>query len=724
MLAFKRPIIGFIIGVLLASVWPNLVLLLTSLLLLFTFFLARARAIFVLALLIGAIWVNYHWIHVNTHARPLEAGKTQDVSLGKIGFVSRQAHKLEFDFLPQDGSGKLKVSCYRCPFSIHHGQRWQLDLRIKPIHSFQNPGGFDYRRWMLAKGYSAQAYVDSKSKHNQLIANAPLDFLNQLSLMLTPEQFPILRALVFGDKNGLNGDDKRLIFSSGISHLFVVSGLHVGIVASMLGLLLYWIQRPLLLTGWSYGRIIAVLSGLGGAVLYGLVTGFQVPAIRAVLMLLCAGFMLYQTRFTHVIHYFVFALFMVMLIKPLAFMDMGGWLSFSIVFALILGFAGGSNLSWIHALLKAQWLAFGMGGLVLLGFNQALVPLSLVVNLVLIPLFTLLVMPAILLSVVWALLGNLTGLVWLEAGLEGLLSALHAFDGVINWWLPIFEGHRYLFMLALGICLLPSVLRLRLLAFVIMLVVLILPVNRPEYGGFELTVFDVGQGSAALIKTKSKTVLVDTGARFMNGSTLADFVIQPYLRQQKVTRLDMLHVTHNDNDHAGGLAVLAKQTDVIVDQAQCDPASWQYDGVTFTRFQAPSFNTGNNGSCLLKVTSAAGQSVLFPGDIETEAESELVAQQKVDLSANILIAPHHGSRSSSSHDFLDAVGGQFVIVSAGFLNHYGHPHEQILTRYAHRNMMVYTTAYDGAIQVAFPPRQEALVVSTYRPKFGFIEQYK
>jgi competence protein ComEC len=721
MLALKRPFIGFIIGILLASIWPDLVLLLSSLLLLAAFFVSRSGAAFLFALLFGAVWVNFHWVQVNAHARSLDAGKTQQVVMGDVGFVSRQSHKLEFDFYPVDETTKLKVSCYRCPFDVAGGERWQFNLKIKPIHSFQNPGGFDYRKWMLAKGYSAQAYVYAKSESNQLIDKASLGFLNQLSLMLTPNSFPILRALILGDKNGLKGSDKRLVFSSGISHLFVVSGLHVGIVAGMVGLLLYWLQRPLLLLGWPHSRSIAVLSGLGVASLYGLVTGFQVPAIRAVLMLSCAVLMMYQTRFTHVIHYFLFALVIVMLAKPLAFMDMGSWLSFSIVLALIVGFAGSSQITWVKGLLKAQWLAFCMGGMVLLGFNQALVPLSLCVNLLLIPIFTLFVMPAILLAVVCALLGDVSGLVWLETILEGLLVLLHRFDGVINWWLPVFEGYRYLLMFGLALCLLPSVLRLRILGVLTILVVLLLPVNRPEYGGFNLTVFDVGQGSAALIETKDKNILVDTGARFMNGLGLADFVILPYLRQQRITKLDMLHITHDDNDHAGGLGVLAEKSNIIIEQGQCSHATWQYDGVSFVRFQAKGFKEGNNGSCLLKVTSAVGQSVLFTGDIEKEAEFELVAQKKVDLSANILIVPHHGSRSSSSNEFLNVINGQVAIVSAGFLNHYGHPHAQILAKYDDRNMMVYTTAYDGAIQVAFPPRQEALVVSTYRPDFGFTE---
>ena len=337
MLVIKRPFIGFIIGTLLASVWPNLALLLSPLCLLFSFYVGRTATYFLFFSLVGVVWVNAHWHYAQSSALPLQAGKSQQVVLGDIGFVSRQGHKLEFEFSPVNEPIKLKVSCYRCPYEVMVGERWRFDLRIKPIHSFQNPGGFDYRKWMLSKGYAAQAYVYAASSHNQLIQSSALEALNALDSVLSPKSFPILRALVLGDKNGLSGADKRLIFSSGISHLFVVSGLHVGIVAGLAGLLVYWLQRPLLLLGWRHGYFVASMSGLGFACLYGFVTGFQVPALRAVLMVAGAVLMLQQTRFTHVLHYYVFALLMVMLARPLAFMDMGSWLSFSIVLALNYG---------------------------------------------------------------------------------------------------------------------------------------------------------------------------------------------------------------------------------------------------------------------------------------------------------------------------------------------------------------------------------------------------
>ena len=721
MLVIRLPFIGFIIGVLVSSIWPILSLLFSPLILLLVVFAHPKRLSHVLFFVAGVLWVNWHWSLALQNALPLSADKSTAVVIGQVSSVSRLPFKTDFDFIEEGRIGALKVSCYRCPLNIASGERWQLELRVKPIYSFRNPGGFNYRQWLIAKGYRAQASVRTKSQLNVRVGDAGHTLLNRLSDQLSAVEFPILRALVLGDKNGLRGDDKRLIFSSGISHLFVVSGLHVGIVAGLVGLLFYWLQRPLLLLNWPYARFVAVTAGFSAAVLYGFMTGFQVPAMRAVLMLMCGVLMLYQTRFTHVIHYFVFALLVVILMKPLAFMDMGSWLSFSIVLALVMGFSGMASVSWLSGLIKAQWLAFSMGGLVLLGFNQAVVPFSLLVNLLLIPLFTLLVMPAVLLALVWGAVADNHALELLELALSSLMGVLHEVERVITWWLPIHQDYRYLFMVALVMGLLPRVLNMRTLGLAVGLIALLLPANKPDDGGFELIMFDVGQGSAALIQTANKYILVDTGAQFMNGLGVADFVIQPYLRQHKIRRLDMLHVTHEDNDHAGGSVLLSKIADEKIDQNHCDAKQWEYDGVMFMRFQAEGFARGNNGSCLLKVVSSGGKSVLFTGDIEKEAEKQLIAQERGKLRADVLIAPHHGSRTSSTDGFLDAVNPAVVLISAGFLNRYGHPHGQIVNKYQSRNMMVYATAEKGSLQVAFPPRQEALVVSTYRPQFSITE---
>lgn len=715
MLVQIRPIYGFIIGALLASIYPLWILLLTPFLLIAVLFKKQTAFSLVITFVVGVIWVSLHWALAEQNAWPEPAGKTQQILKGEVRHLKRLGNKVEFDFQTDSAFHTLKVSCFYCKLVINQGDQWQFDLRIKPIHSFQNPKGFDYRRWMLSKGYSAQAYVHGKSEQNHRIFEAQQGIAGDISQLVNPNSFPFLRALVLGDKSSISIEDKRLLYGAGISHLFVVSGLHVGIVAALVGVLLYWLQRPLLLIGWHYAKEVALIAAVSVSLVYGVLTGFEVPAFRAVIMLLCASIFLISIKNIQPIYYLVFAFICVIYAYPLAFMDMGSWLSFSIVMALIMGFSGGQKQNVLLTLLKAQWLALCMGSLVLLGFSQSISPASFVINLILVPIFSILIMPLVLLAVIYGLIINDSVLQVMEAALRGLFDWMGQFESILTWWLPIHEANSSLVIIALILFLMPTGLAFRWLAVVGLGVGLCMPLPRPELGGFKLITFDVGQGSAALIQTQNRNVLVDTGAQFSSGLTLADMVLLPYFRRHNIRQLDLLHLTHTDNDHSGGKDVLQKLSLETIEQNNCQQKVWTWDGVLFERFQALDFQQGNNGSCLLKVTAEGQQSILFAGDIEQEAEAQLVEQFGKRLAATVLMAPHHGSRTSSTNLFLLKVDAELAIISAGFLNRYHHPHEQTLNKYAELNMTAYTTAEKGAIQVEFPARQAALVVSTYRP---------
>ncbi|GAA6133539.1 DNA internalization-related competence protein ComEC/Rec2 [Oceaniserpentilla sp. 4NH20-0058] len=716
MLVQIRPIYGFIIGVLLASIFPLEVLLLSPLYLILVAFVAPKQIILALAFMLGLIWVCTHWFIADKQAWPESAGKIELTLKGRVENLTFEANKTGFDFYTQGPHfEKLKVSCYYCPYVLNPSQTWIFNLRIKPIHAFANPQGFDYRKWMLTKGYTAQAYVNVKSTQNRVINDTQNVLKVTVSDMFAWDELPILRALVLGDKSSIPADIKRTIYSLGISHLFVVSGLHIGIMGAFIGLIVYWLQRPLLLFHWCYAKEVAVFFSVLAAFCYGYLSGFQVPALRAFFMLFCAGVFVISSRHIHVLNYLIAGFIGTVFLYPIAFMDMGSWLSFSIVGALIIGLSGYRKLPWYMGLLKVQWLAFCVGGLVLIGFGQGVVPGAFLVNLLLIPIFSLILMPLIVVAVILYGLFSIQLFSEIEYGLNLIFQLLELGKAFLSWWLPIHEGNVLLICLSLILLVLPVGLALTRLAVAVLVIGLLLPVNRSHSGGFRLTVLDVGQGSAAVVETTNRTIVVDTGARFMNGATLADMVVMPYLRQKVIRSVDLLHLTHNDNDHAGGKNQLIPFTNEVITQNACKNEQWEWDGVLFERFQSPDHYEGNNGSCLLKITSTGKQSVLFTGDIEQEAEDKLISRFSQTLKSDVMIVPHHGSKTSSSDNFLDVVDAHTAIISAGFLNRYGHPHEQTLIKLTDRNLSVYTTFINGALQVDFPPRQAALVVSTYRP---------
>jgi len=252
---------------------------------------------------------------------------------------------------------------------------------------------------------------------------------------------------------------------------------------------------------------------------------------------------------------------------------------------------------------------------------------------------------------------------------------------------------------------------LRSAGILLWLPLLLIQPSAPTAGNAEVTLLDVGQGLAAVVRNRHHSLVFDTGPRYRSGFNTGDAVVLPFLQQRGVKRVDTLIISHGDNDHIGGARALLKGIPVVrvltsvprkmgwVSNERCRVGQhWLWDEVTFTVLN-PQGGTGrargNNDSCVLKV-SAGGQAVLLTGDIEREAESELLAA-KAPLVAQVLVAPHHGSMTSSSKPFLAAVSPQWVLFPVGYRNRYGFPRPKIVNRYQSRGVRQLETYRSGAI---------------------------
>lgn len=247
---------------------------------------------------------------------------------------------------------------------------------------------------------------------------------------------------------------------------------------------------------------------------------------------------------------------------------------------------------------------------------------------------------------------------------------------------------------------------------------LLLPLKPvPAPGDFWFTLLDVGQGLAAVVHTHRHTLVYDTGARFRQDFDAGRSVVIPYLRQTGIAQVDRLIISHGDNDHIGGAgALLEVYPDTVVLSSVPAPfpypawtgcvsgQQWEWDGIKFHILHPRETNTGkeNNLSCVLKVSSLS-HSILLPGDIEQEAEFQLLHNQKDALKADVLVAPHHGSKTSSSIAFLNTVQPEMVLFPVGYRNRYRFPNQDIMARYETRGVKSYDTAADGAIMIRFTP---------------------
>ncbi|MDP1771643.1 MAG: DNA internalization-related competence protein ComEC/Rec2 [Methylobacter sp.] len=698
---------------------------------------------------LGAVWAIVFAMHRLSDRLPEQLEGTEVQVTGTIADLPEQDEKrVRFDFIPRDGvyaanpSGtgaaivtksdrqlptKLRLSWYYPDQPIKAGQQWAFTVKLKRVHGTMNPGGFDYERWLFTEGIGATGYVRPDPKPVLLgrdsawsnIAVWRQSITDRLSSTLgNSPSLALIKALTIGDGNSITGQQWEVFRKTGTTHLVVISGSHIGLIA---GLVYFLVLKLWAWTGWlrwSPQRVAAV-SAVLVAIFYSGLAGFSVPTQRSVVMLAIAMTAIILQRNTRPFNTLAVALFAVSILDPLAVLAAGFWLSFLAVSLIVYAVSGRlGKLGHVWSAIKLHWVtSVGLSPLLLLFFQQVslIAPLA---NLVAVPVISLLVVPLSLLAVIVMFISStlagklfylvdavLQGLWWLLAHLAEipLASINHAPP---SYWALLFAVPGVLLLLA------PVGIPARWLSLVMFLPLVFTDVKKPETGDINMTLLDVGQGLSAVVQTSHHLLVYDTGAKFSEQSDMGQSVLLPFLRSQGITKIDSLIISHGDNDHIGGAASLMRGMDTeqvmtSIPQKLSGYApiycvagqSWSWDEVKFTMLSPKQpFVSENDNSCVLKIQSEHG-AVLLVGDIEAAAESWLVETYGEALKADVLVAPHHGSKTSSTAGFLQAVQPDYVLVPAGYRNQFGHPHKDVLARYRQVNALWLNSADSGAIIV-------------------------
>ena len=611
------------------------------------------------------------------------------------------------------------------------GERWRFTVRLKRPHGNANPGAFDYEAWLLERGIRATGYVrpqaaerlsamvwrpDYGIERGRAVVRA--NFLERLPA----EQYPwagVLVALAVGDQRAINGELWTVFNRTSTSHLMAISGMHVTMVAAVCAWLLaaLWRRQPALAGRWPAQRV-GLIGGLLAAFGYALLAGFAVPAQRTLIMLGIAVVASLARRNLAPSRVLLLALLGVLLLDPWAVLAAGFWLSFAAVGALLYWSAAriGDGRHWRDKVAQwgmAQWTAMLASlPLVLLLFQQFSL-VSPLANALAIPLVSLGVTPLVLLAAIvpW------TPLLWLaHLLLEGLMPFLLWCSSWPLWLTPAPPAWAVLLAgLGVAVCLLPRGMPGRALGVFLLLPVILWPVARPAPAEAWVTVLDVGQGLAVVVRTREHVLIYDPGPLYSAESDAGQRVVVPYLRWLGLQHVDRMIVTHRDTDHAGGAASVLAALPVgevlsSVPEIPGEPCEagkqWQWEGVEFDILHPPPGGAtvdgaragkSNHQSCVLRVV-AGGQRLLLTSDIEAPDEASLL-RQPADVAADVLLVPHHGSRTSSTPAFLAAVGARDAIVAAGYRNRFGHPKADVLERYAQRDIRLWRTDRDGAVQI-------------------------
>lgn len=621
------------------------------------------------------------------------------------------------------------------------GEHWQFRVRLRQPHGLANPGGFDAERYWHHQRIGA---TGSASQAQRLqAAAAPVDSLRlhireqvQAAFPQAPIATGLLLALLTGDRAGLTPAMRETLAAGGISHLMAISGLHVTLVAGFAMVLARRLLQtlPLLRPLPPLAALIGLLVAGGYAVL----SGLQVPTQRAWLMLAVLVLCRWLPWRVSTAQSLLLALAVVLYWQPLAVLSAGLWLSFVAVAILAaIGLPAGQEAGW-RSLLRAQWwMTWGLLPLSLLLFER-FSTVGLLLNLLAIPLVSLLVLPlalvallSALLSWSWALWGLqlplalLQGLWWLTGHLVSLPGA------TASWSLPP-SRVAALWLLAL-LLLMPRGLSGRSLLLIVV-PVLWWPAA-PSQDLLRLQVLDVGQGTAVLISTRHHHLLYDTGPPFGPHADAGERVIQPVLSRAGIGRLQRVVLSHDDADHVGGLASILQA--VRVDEVLGDwpqslsawpPASrpphrpcragesWVWDGVRFDLLWPPADRVPvrkNDRSCVLRI-EAGGLRFLLPGDLEAQGELFLRVDHAELLPADWLLLGHHGSRTSTGEAFLAQVAPSWAVASMGYRNAYGHPARVVTARLQRHGVRLWRTDTDGALSFVVRADGQPPVISRWR----------
>lgn len=634
------------------------------------------------------------------------------------------------------------------------GERWQLQVRLRAPRGYANPGGFDYRAWLLGAGISATGYVRESGGNQRLDARAggAIPRLRQhiADCIAARDDSPaakgFMAALVLGDGGGIAASVWDVLAATGTVHLMVVSGLHVSMAAGVCFLGGLWLGRVASALGAPLpAPQLAAALAVAGALAYALLAGSGVALQRAVLMTLSVTLAMMVRRRSGIWQAFSLSLLGVAVIDPVAVLRPGFWLSFGAVAGLLLWFAPRPLAASDAQPRRAHWRRHGEAQLVvfvallgmLLFFQGEMPVISPLANLLAVPWVSVVIVPLCLLGALFVWLPPVRDLLWDLAAwqLQWLESALEwaAVYGELLAWRPASAGSLF-FIVGLAavaaLLALPGALHGRVPAALLLTGLLFARAAPPA--PLELAVLDVGQGLAVVVRGGGRTLVYDTGPAYSESFNAGAGIVAPYLRSLGVAAIDLLVISHGDNDHAGGAVDLARAMapgEILAGagEAVAVPAvqpcragqRWQWSELELAMVWPPVDMAGlpraNDGSCVLHL-HWRGVDILLPGDIEMAAEQRLAAGPRpaLDRAVDVVLAPHHGSRTSSSTAFVRWTDPRHVVFSAGFRHHFGHPHPQVVERYRHHGARLWHTAESGALVFRWHSGDAEPVVSEYR----------
>lgn len=642
---------------------------------------------------------------------------------------------------PAKMPGRIRLAWYGDDATTRLAQTLRLDVVLKRPQGAINPHGFRYESWLYRKGFGATGTVRDLVADDSVECGPVCNYhrwrnglVSEASLRLEDARhFPLILSLMIGYRGHMEPHHWDVLKATGTIHLVAISGLHLGLIAAGAGFLCrrLLLQLPERWVPPERLRQTVFFCVCAASLAYALAAGFSVPTRRALIMVVIAGWVLVRASKTTATTGLLWALVLVLLSDPFSPLDQGFWLSFGAVSVLVLVFSLRlRQAGWFQGLLLAQMAVFVTLWPILELLGQSQVVTGFVANLFAIPWVSLVVMPVLVAGAL---------VMAVSPAADGLVIAVYDWVFGVLWQALLRLADMPLVMPTLGITalvLLAAVVMMALmlplrgfrLATTGLLLVWVVAAATRETGEApgntrvatpELWVWDVGQGLSVMVRHRNRVLVYDTGPALEGVYSAVESVLVPNLRALGVNRIDTLVISHGDSDHAGGLSLLSDSfgiggvitgeperiADRLTGVSTIKSCAGQTDlmmaGLALSFWRSPEDVDGNDASCVLTIRSESRQvEIVIPGDITADAEAAFIASAAPRSGYyRVVLAPHHGSKTSSSEQWVRAMAPDLAVFSAGYQNRFGHPHEDVTSRYRLAGSRMLNTATSGALQL-------------------------
>jgi competence protein ComEC len=689
--------------------------------------------------LIGLVWMSCvaNW-YVKWQFPLVQIQQAEQVQGRVLDVIPPQdnADRIRFNFRIEVINGerifsqpKVRLSWFKPPFSVRQGDSLNLNVKLKAPHGLANEGGFLYQQWLLSQSIVATGYI-KKAQATTLLekGNSYRQRLSEQILSQPLEHKAWIAALALGYRSLLSAEDWQILQRTGVAHLVAISGLHLGMVAGVSYLILTWIFSFILANFPRIGNLIgtfnahrlALVATLLPTLFYAAIAGFALPTVRAWIMLLIATVLIYAQKTWQWRYLLMYSLAVFLVIFPTSIFSLSFWMSFGAIGIITFVFwrwpiktsanegVGRHVQLWSVTIRLQLCLSLLMLPLVAWQFS-ILSMIAPFVNLIAIPYVTFVLLPLCLLTVLLLMMNShlaiyvLSWIDWLMSlGIDFLAWTLDI-PGAC-WMLPDSPMLVWGCIAIVAFVVLLPPLPIKKYWFVLLCMPLLsyfLPRHEEDW---QVTALDVGQGLSIVIHKQNRVIVYDTGAAYPSGFNMADAVIIPYLQAKGIKEIDRLYLSHGDNDHSGAAPMLLESIPVteVIRDTRCregDHFQWQNLRIEML-WPTERQSSSNDSSCVIRIRDDEF-SVLLPGDISKSVERRLVERFAENLQSSVLIAPHHGSNTSSSEIFIKAVQPEWVVFSQGKDNRWGFPVPEVVARYRSERVKLLKTSQSGQINIHF-----------------------